>query len=53
MIILHGEKELKWNEGIYNCNSWSEPKTAVGTQVSYTHLSFYSAAALLLNLPVV
>lgn len=40
--ILHGEKELKRNEGIYNYNSWSEPKTAVGTQVSYTQFSSVS-----------
>lgn len=41
--ILHGEKELKRNEGIYTTtHSRSGPETAVGTQVSYAQFSFYS-----------
>lgn len=43
ILILHGEKELKRNEGIYTMtHSGSGPETAVGTQVSYTQFSFYS-----------
>lgn len=38
MTILHGEKELKRNEGIYT--NRSEPETAVGSQVSYTPVQF-------------
>lgn len=39
--ILHREKELKRNEGIYTMTpSRSEPETAVGTKISHTPVQF-------------